>query len=586
MSDYRQLARLWPFVRPYRRWLAVAVLALGCASASVLALPQAVAGFIEAATVPAGGTSGMAELGLMFALALGYAGAMAVRLYATGRVAEGTGGDLRARGHAHLIGLPPPVFEKRPLGDLLSRLTTDVAVVQGAVGGLVLVTLRGTIQFAGAIAVMAVTEPVLTAIALAAAPLVLAAIAGLGATVRRLACRTQDLQGETVSAIEETLTGIQTVQAFGREDDERRRVGNLVHATIGAARRRDIGRAWMMFAAISVIFAAVLVVMWIGAREVRLGAMGGGDLLQFVLYSILAANAAAALSDIHAEAAQAMAAARRVLSILDEAAPATRVPSRRPIPEGRGRLVFENVSFAYPGRPDHLVLDDFCLDVEAGEKVAVVGASGSGKTTLFKLLLRFHEPCRGRVLIDGIDIRSVDGREIRRLLAWVPQEPALFSGTVLENLRYGRPEATRDEAIEAAAAARLHDFLRELPQGYDTPLGVKGAQLSGGQRQRLAIARALLCEARIILLDEATSFLDAENEYAFHRDLVASAAGRTVLMATHRLSTARVADRTVVMDGGRIVGTGAHAQLVAQCPQYERLFAATVESGRPFHDLN
>jgi ATP-binding cassette, subfamily B, bacterial len=564
------LTLLWPHLRPHWRRAALAGVALIASSSFLLGIGQGLRVLIDRGF---GAGALDAAAALMFALVLGFGAATACRYYLVSWLGERVAADLRRATFDHVLSLPPAWFETARTGDILSRLTADVALLQSLVGSAVSMALRNALMGAGALVLLIATSAKLALITLLVVPLVVGPLIWFGRRERRLSRATQERVADLSATAEESLNGIATVQAFTQENALRARFGAEAERSAQAAMRRIASRAFLILAVILLGFGAITFSLWVGGRDVLAGRMSGGDLTAFVFYAVLLAQAMATMTEVWGEVQRAGAAADRLGEILAEkpaiAAPAAPVA----LPAPQGRIALESVAFAYPSRAGQSTLEGLTLALEPGERVALVGPSGAGKTTVLKLLLRFMDPDHGRVLLDGVDVRLADPAAVRARIALVAQEPLIFSGSVAENIRFGRPNATDTQVAAAAEAAAAAGFIAALPQAYDTPLGPRGAKLSGGQRQRIAIARAVLRDAPILLLDEATSALDAESEQAVQQALARLSAGRTTLVIAHRLATVRSADRIVVMEGGRIVAMGTHEALVRQGGLYARLAA-------------
>jgi ATP-binding cassette subfamily B protein len=484
--------------------------------------------------------------------------------------------DIRSAVYRHVVEQSPEFFETTRTGEVLSRLTTDTTLIQTVVGTSISLALRNTLLFAGGLVMLFVTSAKLTSIILGLLVLVVVPIVLFGRRVRKLSRDSQDRIADASAMAGEILNAMPTVQAFTHEQIEARRFGTSVEGAFTTAMRRIRARAILTMLAIALVFGAIVFVLWLGAHAVLEGSMTGGDLGQFILYASIVSGAIGALSEVMGEAQRAAGATERLLELLavrsDISNPShpTALPART---AAGAALTLAQVQFSYPSRPETAALDHVSLDVKPGETVAVVGPSGAGKTTLFQLLLRFYDPQSGAIRLDGVDIRDLDLHVLRGAIGIVPQDTVIFSANALENIRYGRADATDAEVIAAAKLAAAHEFIERLPQGYESYLGERGVRLSGGQRQRIAIARALLKNPPLLLLDEATSALDAESERLVQRALEAAMVGRTTLIIAHRLATVQRADRIIVMEDGRIVETGTHASLVALGGIYANLAA-------------
>ena len=567
-----QLMSLWPYLRPYKAMVGAAFVALVVSAAAMLTVPVAVRRMIDVGF--AGHDGGFIDLyfftliGIGLVLALASAG----RMYAVNWLGERVVADMRAQVFRHLATLGPAFYETTHSGEVMSRLTADTTQIKGAAGSALSQALRNTIMLFGALAMMFVTSPMLAAMALAAIPVIVFPLLAYGRAVRRLSRAAQDRLADASAYAAENLGAVRTMTAFGQEETVSRRFAAAVERAFVAARMRLMARAGLTAIAIALVVTSIVGVLWFGSRLVIGGEITGGRLGQFVLYAVFAAGAIAELSEVWGELAQAAGAADRLMELL-AARPEIRAPERPlRLPEPpQGRIAFRNVHFVYPSRPGVSALNGASFEVEPGETVAIVGPSGAGKSTIFNLILRFYDVQSGVVAVDGIAVADVDPAALRARIALVPQDVALFDETVAENIRYGRPEASDVDVERAAEAAQAAGFIAALPQGYATRLGERGISLSGGQRQRIALARAILRDAPILLLDEATSALDAESERAVQAALQRITKDRTTLVIAHRLATVQRASRILVMDQGRIVEEGRHADLLRQGGLYARL---------------
>ncbi len=574
------LRALVPYLRPYRGVLVLALLALLVAAAAMLALPIALRFLIDNG-ISSKSSDTINQYFVAFLAAAAVFGVFAaLRFYLVSWLGERVVADMRSAVYARVIRMDPAFFEVTRIGEVLSRLTADTTLVQSIAGVNLSITLRSALSLIGSLVMLGVTSLKLTAILVVLIPVVIVPLIVLGRRVRRLSRTSQDRIADTSSIADETLNAVQTVQAFTLEQINTDRFDAAVEDSFIAAVRRTKTRSTLTALATMLVFGAITFVLWMGAHAVVRGEMTGGQLGQFLLYAGYVAIAAASLSEMWGEVQRAAGAMERLLE-LENAQPTIQSPAHPvalPVP-GRGALSFEKVTFRYPSRPEAKALDGFDLQVRRGETVAFVGPSGAGKSTTFQLLLRFYDPESGRVLIDGVDVSQADPLAVRSRIGLVPQDTVLFAASARENIRYGRPGASDADVEEAAKAAAADEFLRKLPEGYDTFLGERGTRLSGGQRQRIAIARAILRDPPILLLDEATSALDAESERLVQAALDHLMQGRTTIIIAHRLATVLQADRIVVMDHGRIVAQGTHAELVRGNELYARLAALQFADG-------
>ncbi|MDG1690792.1 MAG: ABC transporter transmembrane domain-containing protein [Alphaproteobacteria bacterium] len=568
----RPLRTLAPFIAQYPSRVFAAFLALLTATAATLAMPIAVRFMIDNGFSSEDAASidryFLAMLGVAVVLGL----ASATRFYFVSWIGERVTADLRNAVYAHITTLSPAFFEVTRTGEVLSRLTADVTLIKTVVGSSASIALRNAFMFVGSAFMLVYTSASLAGLAALTLPAVVVPVIVFGRMVRRLARASQDRIADTASHAAETIGAMQTVQSFTHEAQDRAAFSHAVEGSFITAKLRILARAGMTAIAIVLIFSGVVGILWLGAQNVLQGEMSGGTLGQFILYAILCATSIGALSEVWGEVQLAAGATERLVEIL-QVEPDIKAPENpKPLPQpAKGSIRFDDITFQYPTRPDISALAGFSLEVTPGETVALVGASGAGKSTVFQLLSRFYDPQQGTISIDGIGLADMAPQSVRGALSVVPQETVVFAKTVMDNIRFGRPEASAEEVIQAAKAAQADEFITRLPEGYETELGERGVTLSGGQRQRIAIARALLRNAPVLLLDEATSALDAESETLVQKALTHLMEGRTTLVIAHRLATVLKADRIIVMENGAVTAMGRHEELLQQGGLYARL---------------
>ena len=570
--NLKPLLAMTPYLLAYRGRIAMALVALVVAATATLIVPVAVRRVIDRGFTAENVTLINQYFAVMLAVVAMLAAGSAVRMYYVSWLGERVVADLRKALFSHLLALSPGFYESQRSGEVVSRLTADTTQIKSAFSITASILLRNLVMLIGAIAMMIATSPRLAGLSLLAIPLVVLPLAIYGRRVRALSRRAQDTLAASAAFAQERLQAMATVQANVQETASRAVFADATDVAFGVAAKRTLARAFMTAAIIFVASGSIVGLLWYGAHEVLSGDLTGGTLSQFVIYAVLAASSLGQLSEVWGEIQSAAGAAERITELLEErpviAAPANPLAlPARPL----GEVAFDGVTFHYPTRPDASALENVSFTVRPGETVAIVGPSGAGKSTIFALIERFFDPQSGTVKVDRTNVREADPLAVRGRVAVVPQETMIFSGTVMDNIRFGKPEASEADAKAAAQAARVDEFAERLPKGYDTEVGERGVTLSGGQRQRIAIARAILRDAPILLLDEATSALDAESEHFIQEAIEKLTANRTTLVIAHRLATVRNADRILVLDEGKLVAEGSHAQLIETNPLYARL---------------
>lgn len=571
-KDLRPLLNLLPYLKVYRRQVVYALIALAAASASTLVVPLAVRRILDqgfnAANIELINSYFFGMIGVVVVLAA----SSAIRFYFVSWIGERVVADVRDALFSHLLTLTPQFYETQKTGNVVSRLTADTTQIKSAFSSTASIALRNVVTLIGALVLMIYTSPYMSMLAAVAIPFVVLPLVFYGRKVRALSRKAQDALAQSAAFSQERLQGIVAIQSNTQEPATNKAFSKSTVEAFEAAQARAFARAILTFSTIAIGTGAIVALLWFGAHQVVNGTVTGGTLAQFLLYAIFASNSLAQLSEVWGELQAAAGAAERISELLAEvptiASPAQPVTLPKPV---RGEVQFENVNFAYSSRLEAPVLHDISFSAKPGEVIAIVGPSGAGKTTLYALIQRFHEPSSGAVKLDGLSINTLDLEDLRNNVATVPQDPTIFSGTIADNIRLGRPDATDEEVKAAAHAAHVSEFAEKLPEQYNSLLGERGITLSGGQRQRLAIARAILRDAPVLLLDEATSALDAESEALIQEALEDLTKGRTTLVIAHRLATVRNADRIIVLEQGKIVGQGTHAQLMKKSPLYSKL---------------
>ena len=571
-KNVQPLKALMPFILQYPWRVFGAFVSLVLAAASTLTLPVAVRYVIDNGFSGTDATAVDIYFKAMMAVAVVIGIASASRFYFVSWLGERVTSDLRLAVYTHITKLSPSFFEVTKTGEVLSRLTADTTLIKTVVGSSASIALRNIFMFIGAAVMLSITSLSLSSLAVLILPMIIVPMILFGRMVRRLSRASQDRIADTSAMASETIQSIQVVQAFTHEEEDRRKFSEIVENSFVTAKMRVMARSLLTALAFTLVFAGVVGILWLGAQKVVMGDMTSGTLGQFIIYAILCSTAIAALSEVWGDIQLAAGATERLVEIL-EVEPQIKAPQNPVNMPARvnGYVDFKDVTFHYPTRPQIAALDGFSFSVSPGETVALVGPSGAGKSTVFQLLMRFYDPSTGFVGLDDVNLQQADPLDIRQQISIVPQETVIFANTVYQNILFGDPSAKANEVYAAADKALADEFVRKLPEGYDTKLGERGVTLSGGQRQRIAIARAILRNAPLLLLDEATSALDAESEKVVQTALERLMEGRTTLVIAHRLATVLKADRIIVMDGGKVIATGTHAQLLEQEGLYQRL---------------
>lgn len=570
-QNLKVLSSMMAFIKPYRWQVFFALLALTFTAATTLSIGQGIR-FLVDQGFGADAINRLNEaVGFFILLAAMLALGTFARFYLVSWIGERVSADLRRKVFEHVIDLHPGFFETNLSSEIQSRITTDTTLLQTVIGSSVSIALRNVLMFVGGLIWLFITNPKLTGLVMLSVPLVVVPIIAFGRKVRVLSRSSQDRVADAGSFVDESLKNIKILQAFNQQRLGRERFSEHVESAFTVALQRIRQRAFLITLVIMLVLGAIAAMLWVGGHDVIAGRITAGELMAFVFYAVIVAGSVGAISEVYADLQRAAGATERLLELL-QAEPLIKSPEHPqtladPV---QGRLEIQQASFCYPSRPDELAIDQVSFVLQAGQSMALVGTSGAGKSTLIDLILRFYDLKSGSIYFDGVDIRQLDPQVLRQQMALVPQQPVLFTGTVMDNIRYGRPDASDEDVRVAAQAAYASEFIARLPHGYDSEVGEGGVRLSGGQRQRIAIARAILKDPKLLLLDEATSALDAESEFQVQQALEQLMKGRSSIVIAHRLATVMNADTIVVLDQGRLVATGTHQQLLTSSPLYAR----------------
>ena len=579
------LVKIIPFLRPYRWRIVAATCALIFTATITLSIGQGLRLLVNEGFNGDEGALNHA-LELFGGLVLLLAGGTFARFYLVTWIGERVSADLRSAAFNHVIGLHPGFFDSIVSGDIQSTITTDTTLLQTVIGSSISVALRNLLIMIGGLIWMAISNIKLTGMVLISVPLVVAPILIFGRRVRALSRSSQDRIADVGTYVGEAIQNVKIVQAFNHQSIDKQRFGQHNEAAFAIAQKRILQRAWLTTLVITLVLGAIGAMIYVGGNDVNSGAIKAGDLAAFVFYAVMVAASVGAISEVYGDLQRAAGASERLLELLAAVPMITRPPQPQALPARvHGEVQIDNIRFSYPTRPEQAAIDGLTLHIAAGKTTALVGSSGAGKSTLIDLLLRFYDLQQGAIRFDGVDIRELDPELLREHIALVPQQPVLFIGSVLDNIRYGRPNASDIEVRAAAEAAFASDFIERLPQGYDTQVGEQGVRLSGGQRQRIAIARALLKDPALLLLDEATSALDAESEFQVQKALERLMEGRTTLVIAHRLATVVKADSIAVLDGGQLAAMGRHQELLQTSPLYARWASLQFDSAAATQQL-